>query len=150
VVASLERAPERTGRMMRRQADFAVPCSAMAADGVYRGAMLGAIWGSVTDLELLESLISDTPKQSHRIIRRANAIARSTVGFAVFIGAYSGGCCLGERVTGYPKDHYIPTFVGGFFGGSLLSVRSRNAALCAGIGATTGAFAGLVRYLQMR
>jgi len=134
--------------MIKRQADFAVPCTAMMADGVFRGAILGTIWGSVTDLDLIESLISKPQVESPRIVRRMAAIGRSAGGFALFIGAYSGGCCLGEKLTGFSRDHWVPAFIGGFFGGSIFSIRSRNAALCIGIGTTTGAFAGLVRYFQ--
>lgn len=133
---------------MKRQADFEVPCTAMMADGVFRGAILGTIWGAVTDLDLLESLISEPQVNSSRAVRRFNAIARSASGFAIFIGAYSGGSCLGEKLTGQPRDHWLPAAMGGFCGGSLFSVRSRNVALCLTIGSATGAFAGLVRYVQ--
>ena len=134
--------------MMKRESTFAVPCTAMMADGIFRGAILGTMWGSVTDLQWLESLIAEPQVTSSRIVRRLNAVGRSAAGFAMFIGAYSGGSCLGEKLTGQSRDHWIPAFIGGFFGGAIFSVRSRNIALCAGIGSTPGVFAGMVRYLQ--
>ena len=134
--------------MIKRQVEVTVPCTAMMADGAFRGAILGTIWGCVTDLELLESLIAEQQLATPRIVRRMNAVGRSAAGFALFIGAYSGGCCLGAKLTGHSHDHWIPAFFGGFFGGTIFSVRSRSLALCVGIGSTTGAFASVVKYLQ--
>lgn len=133
---------------LKRREEVYVPCTSLMADGMFRGALMGTIWGAVTDLDFLESIISKPRPDSSRFIRRINAIGRSAGGFALFIAAYSGGACIGEKVTGLPRDHYVNSMVGGFIGGVVFSIRSKSLISTIGIGSTTGLFAGFIRYLN--
>jgi len=128
------------------------------ADGVFRGALLGTLWGAVADLEIAE-FFSEAPAEGNRYVRRFNAIWRSAGAFALFVGLYSGGCCVGEKVTG-ERDHYLSSAMGGACAGSLFGLRSVGtipttiptmqtvAGRCLAIGAATGLFSGLVKYVQ--
>lgn len=128
----------------------AIPCTSLVAEGAFRGAMLGTIWGAVSDLDLIESLVNnhEMPQHASRVLRRANAMAYSGTAFALFIGVFSAGSCLAERATGQGKEEWFPSFAGGFLGGSLFAVKSRNVWTCVGIGTLTGSFAGLVKYVH--
>ena len=136
--------------MMRTRTDH-IPCSSLIAEGAFRGAILGTIWGSVSDLELLESLISnhEGPVIGNRILRRANAVVHSAAGFALFIGTYSAGSCLAQRATGYNREDWIPAFVGGFAGGSAFTIRSRSVPLMLSIGSATGSLAAFFKYMHV-
>ena len=141
--------------MLRRRDEAYVPCSALMADGVFRGLLMGALWGAVTDLDFAEGLIT-TYSSSNTVqaeaapylVRRVKAIGRSSTNFGLFIGGYAGGCCFAERLTGFPRDHWVSAMFGGFLGGSIFGLRSRNPTYILTIGATASAFASLVRYLQ--
>ena len=132
--------------MVRVRSDQ-IPCSSLIAEGTLRGAILGTIWGSVSDLEFLESLTGENAVQTQsRIIRRSHAIVWSASAFGLFIGVYSAGRCFTQRATGYDKDHWLPAFSGGFLGGGMFGVRSGNVSMCLVIGSVTGILAGLSKY----
>lgn len=144
--------------MLRRQGDEAdVPCTALMADAMLRGLLMGTLWGAVTDLDIAERLVNPASHGSqiesvHRSLhlRRARVVFRSAGTFGLFISLYSGGSCAAERITGHARDHWIPATVGGFFSGTVFALRTGNVSsyMSIVIGATTAVFAGFARYVQ--
>lgn len=135
---------------MKRRTD-AIPCGSVAAEGSFRGAMFGTIWGAVADLDLMESLRhpdldSQQQQVKSRFIRRINSIGFSGFAFAFFVGVYSVGSCCTERLFKLEKDDPVPAFAGGFLAGGLSVARSRNVATCLQVGLSTGAFSSGVKY----
>ncbi|KAH9249550.1 hypothetical protein BASA81_012723 [Batrachochytrium salamandrivorans] len=139
--------------MVRR--DQSIPCGAMMAEGFFRGAILGTIWGSVADLELMESAISGkdiigSSDGKSWLRRRAAVIGHSARGFSVFFAAYSLGSCVGEDLFVQPRNSPVSGFCGGFLGGFALSALSLpvNLRFCFTTGFATGTIAGSAILLQ--
>lgn len=139
--------------MIRREQS--IPCGAMMAEGFFRGAILGTVWGSVADLELMEGAVSGKDvagggSDKPWLLRRAAVVGHSARGFAVFFAAYSLGSCVGEDVFAQPRNSPVSGCCGGFLGGFALSALSVpvNLRFCVTTGLATGTIAGSAILLQ--
>lgn len=96
-----------------------VSCDALAVDGLARGAVLGAIWGACFH-RVPSSLASSPPSSPHRQPSLLRSVARNSLTFAVFLGAYGGVSCLVDKQT-RARATIVSSFFGGFTAGALVS-----------------------------
>ncbi|KAJ1620966.1 hypothetical protein T492DRAFT_1073919 [Pavlovales sp. CCMP2436] len=80
-----------------------IPCVHRIADGVFRGAYIGVVWGFYFAQEHLQ----ECPAVANRALRRPVAVARvgrfvgsHVAGFSMFLGGYNALQCTLERVFG--------------------------------------------------
>lgn len=120
--------------------ELTTPCMSTFVDGAARGLLLGIAWGAVFDMPPLGFIVEQQspqqqaaarlPKNPPLTVRRGplavcSSMARSSLGFAAFLGVYNISSCSIEKLRGGAKDFINPLF-GGVTAGAVMGLPSRN------------------------
>jgi hypothetical protein len=120
---------------------YVPPCSSRAVDGGIRGAMVGVVWGAVFETYDARGL-----GLWKKIGRVSGSMLLNGVGFAAFLGTFSGVSCACERMR--QKKDVLNPLVGGMAAGALIGIRSRNIQQIAMTSVGTGMLTGLIFFIR--
>lgn len=130
-----------------KEKQYIPPCSARTADGVIRGGLVGMAWGFVFGFYEMPGALAAEAKAKGSVMTLNNKMGRGVaymgsslmvngLGFAAFLGAFSGVACYCEQLRGV-KDWKNST-AGGLVAGALAGMRTGNPQQTAIISVGTG------------